>query len=328
MQQNNYDLKKIHRRRDPRDGSWSEAATILLPWSCAIIVFLISSIVVSSYRNSYVKIYTQFTTGKELLKDHQSTIETLKNAVGISKSKDSYDEELNGSEYERNRKDEVRNMKIAQLQKHVRKESHREIVDRFGDGIHQVQVEVIFPFLENGVAGDESNEAERTKSFILEMAPLGMMPHSVHIFLEQVHHNLWDGCVFSFHDGGKLSVSTSSVEKVNEFLPRFQDAELDTVSFQEYNENYEHEKYTIGFSGRPGGPNWYINTRDNVEANGPGGKSTIYDLKHEADPCFGRVVDGIEVIEELISLPTARSGFFDHFPVIKSTMRLPSPRVF
>ena len=35
-------------------------------------------------------------------------------------------------------------------------------------------------------------------------------------------------------------------------MQEFKDMRLDKLSYQEYHKDYPHEKYTIGFSGRPG----------------------------------------------------------------------------
>ena len=44
-------------------------------------------------------------------------------------------------------------------------------------------------------------------------------------------------------------------------MKKFTDMRLDKLSYQEYHEKYPHEKYTVGFAGRPGKLlplNWYI----------------------------------------------------------------------
>lgn len=51
---------------------------------------------------------------------------------------------------------------------------------RFGEGPHRVRLTAVLP-------SDGSKV-----SFVLETAPLDLMPHSVHLFLEQVVHGLWD----------------------------------------------------------------------------------------------------------------------------------------
>jgi hypothetical protein len=64
-------------------------------------------------------------------------------------------------------------------------------------------------------------------------------------------------------------------------------------------------RYTVGFAGRPGGPDFYINKVDNSINHGPGGQSH-HDLHEEADPCFGKVVGGIELMDEINRIPVDR----------------------
>ena len=37
--------------------------------------------------------------------------------------------------------------------------------------------------------------------FTIKLNPVDKMPHSVHLFLEQVHHKLWDGIPFMVNAG-------------------------------------------------------------------------------------------------------------------------------
>lgn len=63
----------------------------------------------------------------------------------------------------------------------------------------------------------------------------------------------------------------------------------------------------VGYAGRPGGPNFYINVEDNRALHGPGGqdgkKGQENSPRGEADPCFARVVDGFAVVDRLHRLP-------------------------
>ncbi len=112
-------------------------------------------------------------------------------------------------------------------------------------------------------------------------------------------------------------------------------AGLDTVSFQEYSTMFPHEKYTLGFAGRPhSGPEFYINLMDNSLDHGTleerkyhmgptkyaawakevllGSNGVLVDVGEgemlvdvdamvaiEPYPCFGKVVDGFEVVDEI-----------------------------
>ena len=52
----------------------------------------------------------------------------------------------------------------------------------------------------------------------------------------------------------------------------FVDMALETVSYQEYSAKYPHVQWSVGFMGRPSGPDFYINKKDNTIAHGPGDK--------------------------------------------------------
>jgi len=323
LKQGNYRAAPQQRRphRD-RDGSWSDAATVLLPWSLAALVCLSCSFIVYSYRSSYISAYDSYNRGESEKKDFSRSLETLREAVTLVKDRDELfgeDEDDDDEDLEvEDRRNEATDIKIQRLQKYIQSESHRELVDSIGEGPYSVTITVILPSLPDGSKGDPSNEEGRTHNFVMEMAPMNMMPHSTHLFLMQVKHGLWDGRAFTINTGARIETSALTINgKIKgSALQEFKNAELDTVSFQEYNEDYPHEQYTIGFYGRPGGPDWYINTEDNTEAHGPGGKYGQL-LEHEADPCFARIKRGHHVIQMMKRLSTS-SGHFIESPIIKS----------
>ena len=70
------------------------------------------------------------------------------------------------------------------------------------------------------------------------------------------------------------------------------------LTFPEYSSTYPHLSHTLGFGGRPGGPNFYINLVDNSEVHGPGGQ-TKHSLVEEADSCFAKFVHGADVIDKM-----------------------------
>lgn len=168
---------------------------------------------------------------------------------------------------------------------------------RFGEGPHRVQMEV--------------HGTDYKGHFTILMHPLDVMPHSVHLFLEQVVHGLWDGCAFVINaphllQAGAHPADVPSSQKDDSKLDRFKMKSLDTLSFQEFNDNYPHDKWTLGFAGRPAGPDFYINKMENIDAHGPHGQKQ-HDLQEEADPCFARVIDGFDILEKLFNSPVDTS---------------------
>ena len=59
-----------------------------------------------------------------------------------------------------------------------------------------------------------------------------------------------------------------------------------------------------------------MNKLDNTLIHGLGGHATKQDLHNEADPCFGKVVEGFEALEEIELIPTDPDrGFAIKYPV-------------
>jgi len=166
------------------------------------------------------------------------------------------------------------------LQERVKTLSQYEAVQKYGDGPHRVEIELEFP-------GDTS-----TSSFVVEMAPLNLMPHSVDTFLGMVSAGLWDGCSFVMNAVHVIKAAPLPTvgNDAREKLAAFESEGLNHVAFHEYSEDFPHEQYTLGFTGGDS-PNWYINTEDNTDI-------------HRGDPCFGKIVDGLNVVRRLGAQPT------------------------
>ncbi len=148
---------------------------------------------------------------------------------------------------------------------------------------------------------------------IIELAPLDLMPHSVNLFIQQVHHGLWDGNELITNPGHIMTFGYHRVEAHEGFV----DKALENVSYQEYSTKYPHVQWTLGYMGRPGGPDFYINMRDNSIAHGPGGQADNYDLHNEADPCFGKVVEGFDMLNDISNIPVDKDhGNEIQYPVV------------
>jgi len=184
---------------------------------------------------------------------------------------------------------------VLKMREEVQQMSRREVLHKFGRGPYRIEISLDFP--------DSSGGGPSV--FLLELAPLNLMPHSVYMFLQQVSHNLWNGCSFEFNAPHVIQTTTRSYVNTNEKKQsEFEELGLMSVSFQEYNEKFPHNKYSIGFSSRSNGPGWYISTKDNSRLHGPGGqKGGAYEFDTDADPCFGRVIDGFDAIDRVHSMP-------------------------
>eukprot|EP00985_Skeletonema_marinoi_P010094 scaffold4765_cov128-Skeletonema_marinoi.AAC.2 len=179
--------------------------------------------------------------------------------------------------------------------------SYQAVLERYGPGPHRVSMIVDLD--------DTQHEV------IIELAPINLMPHSVHTFLSQVSEGYWSegtpaivmnpGHVLQACPHPCLETKAMGGSYPGDPYVDMRHAGLDSVSFQEYHLEYPHEKYTIGFHS---GPEFYINLMNNTLDHGP--KQTIPkealgddevddETALEPDPCFGKIISGFEVIDKI-----------------------------
>lgn len=164
----------------------------------------------------------------------------------------------------------------------VRKESHihhdaslRKALSRdllplmFGEPPYIVDIEV---------------ELEKTETVTIEFAS-DLMPYTSLHFLKQVKLGLWDGAQIARNAGHVIQAGPGDQRN------HFKEAGIKSVAFQEYSEEFPHEKHTLGLAGRPGGPDFYFSIVNNVKNHGPGGQKA-YNLPKEADPAFAKITAG------------------------------------
>jgi cyclophilin family peptidyl-prolyl cis-trans isomerase len=116
------------------------------------------------------------------------------------------------------------------------------------------------------------------------------MPHAVHHFLKMVELKLWDGMAMTHGTGADVIKATPTTMDGSHHQwagQRFVAANLTHMAFTEFSSTYpqpHHHKYSVAFSGRPGGPDFYISLEDELEF-------------HELESTFGRVIDGHDVLD-------------------------------
>jgi cyclophilin family peptidyl-prolyl cis-trans isomerase len=161
------------------------------------------------------------------------------------------------------------------------------------------------------------------KVFIIKLAPIDLMPHTVHWFLEKVDHKLYDKC--SFHRNAQHVIQGGpwrnfmTPEEAN-LHGRFEEEGFQHVAFQEYSEYSPHVKYSLGLAGRPGGPDFYVSVKDNTINHGPGGTE---DNPIEPDPCFAKVVEGFDVVDRMHRSPVKDGEFSE----MQDTIAITSMRI-
>lgn len=181
------------------------------------------------------------------------------------------------------------------LKREVQTASRKAVALKYGTGVHRVEMELVFP-----------DDNEGPSIFVIELASMSDMPHSVHTFLEMVSTGLLDGCSFILNALHVLKAAplpydgTSAAAKAKAFSA----AGLESVAFKEYSEAFPHKQYTLGFAA-DGSPSFYINTEDNREI-------------HVGDPCFGKIVEGFDAVRRLEAAPTRNGIWFEQRIGIKS----------
>lgn len=184
----------------------------------------------------------------------------------------------------------------------LQEQSRHAIVERFGTGPHFVQATVQIQV--------ENHQTPVLKKFVIEMASTDDVPHSVFLFLDSVDKKLWDDTIFLHHEGVEhvLAAVPLDYQTQNMKHDALQELETQSLAFPEYSPNFSHQKYTLGFANV--GPTFYINTADNTKTHGPGGQAH-HQIPGDADPCFARVIAGIDVVDTLIRFGAASQNRVD-----------------
>ena len=180
--------------------------------------------------------------------------------------------------------------KIVGLQSNLQEQSRKIILEKYGPGPHFIEVDVL--------TGPNARVPGR---FVVELASINYMPCSVLSFMDMVEQKLWDNTVFYHHSSQHHVVAAAPVTfgTFDSKSHHFAALGHKGITYPEYSARFSHSKYTLGFSDT--GPNFYINTIDNSKHHGPGGQGH-HELPGDADPCFGKVVSGHEVIEKMMPI--------------------------
>jgi hypothetical protein len=199
-------------------------------------------------------------------------------------------------------------LKMLSLQRFIQDDSRKQVIGKYGEGPYRVRFSVRY------------HKSDDIDEFVLEMADLEFMPHSVLFFLDMVHARLWDNTVF-YHHAQSNHVLAAAPVVFGTFEPKhhhLQALGFSSASFAEYSDAFPHEEFTVGFNGR--GPNFYINTRDNSRHHGPGGQDH-HDLPGDADPCFAKVISGHANVKGMLTgnhSPNKQLGVVPGNPVLGS----------
>ena len=196
--------------------------------------------------------------------------------------------------------------KLRQLEDYAKEQSRQQVLQKYGPGPHRVEFQVQ-PL--------EKNQKQKKKriiisTFMVELAPVDAMPHAVEFFLDMVSSKVWDNTVFYHHPIFQKHVVAAAPVHYGSFDTKSHHLQAlgfaDGLSFPEYSgDTFHHEEYTLGFSTR--GPSFYINAMDNTHHHGPGGQDR-HDLVQDADPCFGKLVWGKQVVQDMMKVSSSKAA--------------------
>jgi len=169
--------------------------------------------------------------------------------------------------------------RIDRLETAIQEVSFQRLTEAYGGGAYRLRVGVI-------------DEVGGKSYFIIETAMVMDMPHAIDHFMRMVEKRLWDGLALVHEPHSKVITATPMTMDDSHTWAgqRFTDANLTHMAFNEYSSVYpppHHRKFSVAFSGRPGGPSFYINLEDEV------------DFSHQHESTFGVVLEGRDVLLKL-----------------------------
>eukprot|EP00536_Pseudo-nitzschia_multiseries_P005802 jgi/Psemu1/65267/estExt_Genemark1.C_1160028 len=172
--------------------------------------------------------------------------------------------------------EEILVQRIDRLEKNIQKSAVKRLSERYGNGQYRFKVNV----------RDQQNSQ---KYFVIETAMLAEMPHAIDHFFRMMEKKLWDGLAL-VHEPHSLVVSATPMMTDEKHVwagQRFVDANLTHMAFTEHSPTYpppHHRLYTVAFTGRPGGPGFYISLDNELE------------YVREQESTFGVVMEGRDVL--------------------------------
>lgn len=185
-----------------------------------------------------------------------------------------------------------------QLHRGIQEQAKRLLVEKFGPGPkYYIEMKLSFD-PESNIVQDATTEIEDI--LWLETASVDEMPHTVHFFLEQISNGVYDNTQFYRNAPRFVQAGPGYSSEIAQQLEQDRPS-LAHVLFQENSPSLIHQQYTLGYPGRPGGPDFYLNLQDNHDQHGVGAPHphAHNDLMGSADPCFARLIRGFSTLERI-----------------------------
>jgi cyclophilin family peptidyl-prolyl cis-trans isomerase len=221
---------------------------------------------------------TRSTMELDKLKKEHSEVETNNNELlkVLTRAGDSVD--VDSAAYKKAEETEEKYFtRIDEIEQAIQAKSKNTVVKKYG--LSPVQVNVTLQA--DAVTGGDQ------RWFLVEMAPINVMPHSVDFFLGLVEKKFYNGMTLLKQTTGSPTLHTAEIDtNTMQFVDRRRD-QLSRLAFPEHSDDYPVQKYSVAFTGP--GPMFYINMDTRTQ--------TSVELM---DTCFGKVVQGESVMESMV----------------------------
>lgn len=171
--------------------------------------------------------------------------------------------------------------------------NRKEVLEEFGPGPFFVKLTFAF------------QDSVENESILIELAPLDLMPHTVHTFLKMTSKKMLSKATIVLVRSHILVLGPEdSFDKENNAIleERMVSEGYEpngALLFGEFTPEYPHTQYTVAFNRRKG-PTFFINMRDNSRSH----RSYYTDEGSyvEGETCFAKIVEGLDVLPRILSL--------------------------
>lgn len=183
---------------------------------------------------------------------------------------------------------------------------------RYGQTTRKFPYRVRLDFYFEATMPDFHDKGDRS-TILLELAPVDYLPHSVFNFLEMIRNGCGEG-------------ENDRITDVFQHIVVFRCGKWsEKLYFQEYVDEYPHRQRTLGWSNRPGGPNFYVSILDNSEAHGRGSQGQPN--PYEADSPIGKVIEGFEevVLGRLTYVVNNKMAYIEKTTILHPDLRTEQP---
>jgi hypothetical protein len=171
--------------------------------------------------------------------------------------------------------------------------NRKEVLEEFGPGPFFVKLTFAF------------QDSRENESILIELAPLDLIPHTVHMFLKMISKKLLFKATFVLARshiivlGPEDSFDADNNAILEERMVSEGYKPNGALLFGEYTPEYPHTQHTVAFNRRRG-PTFFINLKDNSGLHRP--YNTDDGSYMEGETCFAKIVEGLDVLQRIVSL--------------------------